>query len=193
MFMGFCALLVLVAVPLMGGDLRRLGELRLRWAGLVLLALAVQVVVISLTPDGNRTVQGVAHSLTYVVALAVVFANRRLPGMVLIGLGTFANGLAISLNGGTLPSSVSALAVSDMHKWGGGLENSAPQANPHLPWLGDQFVSPSFLPFRNVVSVGDVLILVGAFVLVWVTTRRVAAAPARPHGAEVSSAQNSAR
>lgn len=167
MFLGFCALMLLGAVPLLGGDLRRIGTIRLRLGWLVFAALVVQVIVISLTPNGNRTVQAVAHVLTYVAALVVVAANRHLPGVLVIGAGTFTNALAIAVNGGTLPASSSAQAAAGLHKLGGGLDNSAALPHPRLAWLGDQFVSPGFLPFHNVVSIGDLLILMGAAVLVW--------------------------
>jgi len=170
MFMGMCALILLAAVPLLGGDLRRMAALHVRLGWVVFAALAVQVVVISLMPDGNHTAQAVAHVLTYVAALAVVVANRRVPGVLLVGAGTFTNGLVIAVNGGTLPASASAQAASGMHKLGKGLENSAPLSHPHLAWLGDRFVSPGFLPFHNVVSIGDLLILTGALVLVWVVS-----------------------
>ena len=164
--MAFCAVLALAAVPLLGGDLRRLADLRPRGAWVVVLALAVQVLIISVLPHSWRTPEAAAHILTYVAALGVIAINWRIPGMLVIGLGTFCNGLTIAINGGTLPASPAAEAVVNFHKHDRGLDNSAALAHPHLGWLGDRFASPAFLPLRNVVSIGDLLILAGAIILV---------------------------
>lgn len=166
MFMGFCAVLVLALTPLLGGDLTRLATVRLRGVWFVFAALVVQILVISLLPSSWHTGEAAAHIATYVAALAVIGANWRLPGFAVIGLGTFSNGFTIALNGGTLPASASAEAVANFHKHGQGLDNSAALPHPHLAWLGDRFVSPALLPFRNVVSIGDLLILAGAVILV---------------------------
>ena len=166
MFMGLCALLALLAVPLLGGDLRCLAPLRPRGVWLVFAALVVQVVVISFMPTGWRTVEVVAHVLTYVAALVVVAVNLRIPGMAVIGVGTFLNGFTITINGGTLPASPVAEEIVNFHKHGHGLDNSAALAHPHLASLGDRFVSPAFLPLRNLMSVGDLVILAGAILLV---------------------------
>jgi hypothetical protein len=166
MFMGFCVLLALAAVPLLGGDLRRLATIRPRGVWVVFGALAVQVVIISFLPDSWHTFEATVHILTYVVALAVIAVNWRIPGMVIIGIGTFCNGFTIAINGGTLPASPAAEAVVNFHKHGHGLNNSATLAHPHLAWLGDQYTTPAFLPLRNVMSIGDFIILAGAIVLV---------------------------
>jgi Family of unknown function (DUF5317) len=166
MFLGLCALLALVSVPLLGGDLRRLADLHLRAVWVVFVALAVQVLIISVLPPTWHTLEAAVHVLTYVGALAVIALNWRIPGMVVIGVGTFCNGFTIAINGGTLPASAAADAAVNFHKHDRGLANSAVLAHPHLAWLGDRFASPVFLPLRNVMSIGDLLILAGAILLV---------------------------
>ena len=37
-----------------------------------------------------------------------------------------------------------------------------------LPWLGDVMATPAWLPFRNVISLGDIVVLVGGAVLLHV-------------------------
>ena len=44
--------------------------------------------------------------------------------------------------------------------------NSAVASHPSLPWLIDRWPVPAWIPMGNVYSVGDVLIAVGAVVLV---------------------------
>jgi len=38
--------------------------------------------------------------------------------------------------------------------------------DPSLPWLVDRWAAPDWLPFANVFSAGDVVIALGAFVIV---------------------------
>lgn len=170
MFMGLCAVAFLVLAVVLGGDVARLGTLRVRFAWVIFVALAVQVFVIETLPSGAGALGVMGHDLTYVAAVAVAAANRRLPGMAMLGLGTFSNGLGIVANGGTLPASRAAVATADFHKQGHGIDNAGVVAHPHLAWLGDTFNTPPFLPLRNTMSVGDVLILLGALWLVLQTT-----------------------
>lgn len=170
MFLGFCALLILAVTPLLGGDLRRLAALRLRYAWVVFVALAVQVVVITVLPVHNHHgLEAFGHDLTYLGLLVVIALNWRIRGLLLLGLGAFCNGLAIAVNGGTLPASARADAIAGITNHGAGLDNSAPLTHPHLSWLGDVVATPSWLPFRNVASIGDLVILLGAAVVVWST------------------------
>jgi hypothetical protein len=44
--------------------------------------------------------------------------------------------------------------------------NSTGVAEPRLSWLVDRWAAPDWIPFANVYSVGDVLIAIGAIVVV---------------------------
>jgi hypothetical protein len=165
MFLGFCALLIVALVPLTGGHLGRLAEIKLRWVPLVVAALAVQVVVITIWPAMPHAIAVGAHLATYLMLAAVVWVNRAVPGMVVIAIGAAANALAIAANDGTLPASARALRQAGI-KPRVGFQNSGVLAHPHLAWLGDVMVTPSWLPFRNMLSIGDLVLLVGAVILV---------------------------
>jgi hypothetical protein len=165
MFLGLCALLIVALVPLTGGKLSRLAGIRLRWVPLALLALAVQVLVITVWPQMPHALAVGAHLATYAMLAAVVWVNRRLPGMVVIAVGAGSNALAIAVNDGTLPASAHALRAAGI-KPRVGFQNSGVLAHPHLTWLGDIMVTPSWLPLRNMMSVGDLVLLAGALILV---------------------------
>jgi hypothetical protein len=174
MFLGLCAVIIVALAPLTGGKLQRLADIRLRWLPLALGALVLQVVVISVWPQMPHALAVGGHLTSYVMLGAVVWVNRQIPGMLVIAAGAGANALAITLNDGTLPASASALRKTGitLHP---GFQNSGVLKAPHLAWLGDTMVSPSWLPLRNMVSIGDIVILVGAAWLVLVVTHRPAA------------------
>ncbi len=162
------ACLCLASVPLTGGRLSRLGELPLRLAWGAPIALAVQVLIVTIAPGGHRSLHVALHLASYLVIAVVLCANLRLPGMKLIGTGAGANMLAIVLNGGVMPASAAAERFVHLNTHGG-FQNSAPVAHPALLWLGDVIPIPGPLP--NVLSVGDCLIFLGALVLLHRTCR----------------------
>jgi len=182
MFLGFCALLIVVLVPLTGGTLRRLAEIKLRWVPLAIAALAVQVFVITIWPAMPHQLAVGLHLATYAMLAAVVWVNRSVPGMIVIALGAGANALAIAVNDGTLPASARALREAGI-KPRVGFQNSGVLTHPHLSWLGDIMVTPSWLPLRNMLSVGDLVLLLGAVILVMRVTHSAPPA-ANPSSAE---------
>jgi hypothetical protein len=150
----------IVAGWLLGGRLERLSGVRLRWAPLALLGLAVQVVIFS-EPVG--TWLGDAGPAVYVASTLVVFAavlrNLAIPGVAIIAAGAGFNLAAIVANGGTMPADPAALAsVGGLPS---GPTNSVVVPDPALRPLTDLFALPPWLPFANVFSIGDVLIAIG--------------------------------
>lgn len=161
--------LAVLTVPLSGGRWAALGEVRLRGSRLLGVALAMQVIAVQ-GPDVGRWA-AVVHVVSYLLAGWFVLRNRDLPGLWLIALGGLANGVTILLNGGTLPASAGALAAAGLAP-GEGFVNSGIVHDPVLPWLGDVFAWPAPLPLANVFSVGDVLLVTGAFCAVHLLGRR---------------------
>jgi hypothetical protein len=179
MFLGLCALVIVALVPLTGGHLRRLAEIRLRWVPLAVAALALQVAIITIWPRLPHPLAVTAHLASYVMLGAVVWANRALPGMLVIAAGAGANALVIAVNDGTLPASAGALRAAGIRPRIG-FQNSGVLAHPHLAWLGDVMVTPSWLPLRNMLSVGDLVLLAGAAILVMRVTHAPPAEEAEP-------------
>lgn len=174
-----CVLLGLLLVPVTGGSLRRLGELRWRSPWLVVVALAIQLLVLEV-PGVPVTAAAAGHVVTYAMAAAFVWLNRSVRGLVVVAAGALSNGLAIVLNGGTLPSSAAARHVAGLEQTGG-FANSGVVDHPVLGFLGDNFAVPAGFPLANVFSVGDVLIVAGTlWVLFSVTHGRRPAEPSRP-------------
>ena len=156
--------LAFLCVPLFGGRLRALAGLRFRAPSLLLGALILQLLVIELLPGAPRAVAAATHLVSYGLAGAFLWVNRRLPGLWLIGFGGAANATAIAANGGVMPASIPALRTAG-HSLQAGAErfvNSAALPRPRLLFLGDVFAIPESWPLSNVFSVGDVCIALGA-------------------------------
>ena len=163
------ALLCLISVPLTGGRLGRLASIRVRGTWVPVVALAGQVLITTVVPDGSPVLHKAVHIGTYVLIGVFLWCNRRLPGVMVIGLGAFLNALVITVNGGQMAASRTAERLAGLHL-GPGFENSAPLAHPHLLWFGDIIPWPG--PFPNVLSIGDCLIYAGTLILLHRLGRR---------------------
>jgi hypothetical protein len=151
----------LASVPLMRGQLSRLLEVRLRHRWAIVGALAVQILIISVAPNGQPTLHQMAHLGSYAMGGWFLIANRRIPFLWLVGAGGAANLLAISANDGVMPARQGALAAAGLLHHGQQFANSRALTHPRMILLGDIFAVPRPLPLANVFSVGDVAIIVG--------------------------------
>jgi Family of unknown function (DUF5317) len=162
-------LVMLATVPLLGGDLRRLEDVRLRYVWLAVVAVAVQVVLIVVAPEGDSTLHRVGHLLTYVLVGFVVVANLQLRFMWVVGLGGLLNFIAIAANGGVMPASEGVMRTAGLDV-SEEFTNSDYVENANLGFLGDVFAIPDGWPGANVFSIGDVVIVIGAFLVLHAVT-----------------------
>lgn len=169
---------ILYAIPLgllagfaLGGRLGALTSLRLRWAWLAVAGFLIQVALFS---DPLGSLVGGSGPAIYVASnlavLAAVLRNLATPGIALIAAGAAANLIAILANGGAMPADPAALTAAGIDSTG--LTNSVATAHPALRPLTDIFAMPSWLPFGNVFSVGDVLIGAGVAATIALAMRR---------------------
>jgi Family of unknown function (DUF5317) len=166
MFILYAIPLGLVVGFLLGGRLAGLGNIRFRWAGLAALGFGAQVVLFS---DPVTARVGDLGPPLYVASTALVFIavlrNLAIRGMVLVAAGAGANLAAIVANGGYMPASPTAAAefgrrASEVYS------NSAIIESPALAPLTDVIPLPQWLPFTNIVSIGDILIALGIVVVI---------------------------
>jgi hypothetical protein len=174
MILVILAAICLITVPLTGGRLGRLADLKLRCLWVAPLALALQVVIVTVAPDGHHSLHTTVHILTYVLIGVFLVANLSLPGARVIAAGALANAIAIVANGGVMPASATAARIAGLTERAG-FNNSAQLAHPHLQWLGDIIPVPGPWPLQNVLSVGDILIFAGMLVLLHRTCGRAGA------------------
>jgi len=163
----FVGALVVFAVSarLTGGRLMRLADLRFKRTGLLLVAFLIQFGLFKVFSHHRHAIQPVLYLVSYGMGATFLWWNRRTPGLWLIGVGALCNGLAIAANGGIMPGSEAAFAAANLTASPAEFVNSRALADPRLLFLGDVFAVPSWLPLHNVFSVGDLCIVVGAFIL----------------------------
>lgn len=170
MLLVIVAILCIVSVPFAGGRLHRLGDLEVRAIWTVIASAVIQIVVTSAVREGDHAVHVGLHLTSYALVAWFVVANRHLVGMPLIALGAGLNALAIAVNGGVMPAAEGALRIAGIDT-SGGFANSAAFEHPRLLFLGDVIPVPGPWPIGNVLSVGDLIIVAGALILLHVTCR----------------------
>jgi Family of unknown function (DUF5317) len=162
---------IALAVPLAllcGGRLGRISALRLRGLWLFFLAFGIQVVAFPFAFLPWTTGEDAAKALwlvSYGCLLGAAVWNRRIVGAQIVAVGMALNLVAILANGGRMPATPGAMEAA-------GLDfavkhNSVAATEPSVPWLVDRFAAPDWVPLTNVFSVGDVVIALGAVVLVF--------------------------
>ncbi len=153
--MAICMAAILVVGYLLGGRLRNVADLQIRWPGLAFVGLALQFVT-----GPGETVPLACLYLSFVLLIVFTVANIRVFGFPLILAGVLCNLLVIGANGG-MPVSAHALVASDQGQFLGDLENN-PYPKHHLAteddllrFLGDVIPVPS--PVAQAISLGDIL------------------------------------
>jgi len=161
------ALVALVLGRLLGGRLSALADLRIRGTALAFAAIGLQLVAfpVDLLPWSTpSSVASVLWLVSYVLLVAMLLVNRRLPGTPLIAAGLVSNVVAIVANGGLMPVRAAAMRAAgtdyEVHL------NSIRLAKPQLAALVDRWAAPGWVPLANVYSVGDVLIGLGLVVAI---------------------------
>lgn len=170
-------ILALVVSLISGGKMSRLSELVLRDFWLVPLALLIQSGVywaavrgIGLGPSWASPVLDTG---SYFLLLFFTFRNRSLPGMRFISLGILLNTLVIGLNGGVMPVDPSFLPEASRNAL---LEGQGTHGlmtpSTHLSFLADRFYIDMLGLRKQVFSVGDVLLDIGIFLLIFKTQKQ---------------------
>ena len=166
MILVFAVTVAVLSVLVCGGSLANVASLKLRARWAIGLALALQVLIVSVIPAEVDGWLGQALELiSYGLAAAFVVSNRRIPWLWLVGLGGLSNLAAIGANAGVMPASEIALRAAGRVRHAGHFVNSTSVPKPHLEFLGDIFSVPRTWPLANVFSVGDILLAVGALLL----------------------------
>jgi len=171
----YLAVFSFVIALLRGGKLKHLGQLQLRQMWLAFMPL-VFILLLDVTrrvgyPDIVRGVSGWFHLLAYCLLLALVWVNRRLAGTLLLAFGLFLNMVVLAFNDGRMPVSYAAAKRAHMRPFELRLLKSNDMqrhllmsSRTRLNFLAD--IIPIRYPTPEVVSVGDLVLAGGVFILI---------------------------
>jgi len=165
---------------LQGGRLSSLGSLSLHWGGLAVAGFAVQTAFIYQTPTqkmvGRWSWQEFIFMGSYLLLLLAIWANRTTKGVWIIGLGLVLNLVVMAANGGWMPVTPEAIrAVGYTHLAPSLVSGTRVYSSKdiillrqetRLWYLSDVFVLSRPFPIPSICSVGDMLVALGAFLLI---------------------------
>jgi hypothetical protein len=171
---------LLLGLVVAGGRVSNLGAVQVRWGWLAPLAFAMQAYLIFFPADragGLLSARSLLLTASLMLLLVVVWQNRHLRGVKLIGLGLLLNFLVMAVNGGFMPIAPDTLAQIGYDGNASQLETGyivgrtknvvVEPGEASLWFLSDIMVVPRPFPLPTALSVGDLLIVVGVFVFLW--------------------------
>lgn len=154
------AFLAVATVPLTGGRLSEMANLRITQLWMVWAAIGLQTMLVSAPWETPHRLAQWLHLASYLIAGCFAWMNRRVAGVPLITFGGALNAVAIFANGGVMPASQRALETAGIAD-DGTFSNSGLVNDAHVAWLGDVFAVPARWPLANVFSIGDIAIVIG--------------------------------
>jgi Family of unknown function (DUF5317) len=170
----------IVLAVILGGDIRRLGQIRLKHPELLVAAFVLRGGVVLLGATHSLALVNLARPLNVFVAIfliAVVWMNRHLPGAILFGVGQGLNLIAIVAFGGRMPvlfltppggvDPVQASARLELLRKGFDPLHVYLSHPTGLWFMGDIFDIP-LLHHITIVSVGDLVMVAG---VIWLVIR----------------------
>lgn len=168
------------------GKLSGLGKLPLRWMGLLLPSLVIQLLIFptftseALFPYATAPL----HVCSYSLLALWVLANCRLIPIVVLGCGAICNFVILLANGGFMPASTGALQKAGLPGLAEALAREGVYSNlilmssdTRLNFLGDLLYVPKWIPFSSAFSIGDLLI---ALALIWLIVKGMRIDDKRP-------------
>lgn len=130
---------------------------------LLVVSLILQALSALYPPAG-----GIFVSISYVFILAFLFFNRKFEDIRIFMMGWFLNAIAIWTNNGRMPIDLEQARKLPYDLTpvinGTNFKHSVLTESTNLPFLTDVIYMPLIIP--RVISIGDIFIMLGAFLLV---------------------------
>lgn len=182
MILVFAVVLIVIAAIVMRRDLSAIGRLSFRGGWKLAVAVAglflVQAKLVIFVP-GQTVFQMALLILSQAALVLLILVNRHIPGAKLFALGVILNTVVMVANGGWMPVTPETVEFASPDR-PAVVEYSKPQDSKNIVmarsdtnlWILSDII-PVTLPWnRYAVSIGDILLIVGAAQFIFQTTSR---------------------
>ena len=189
MFLFFAVIAgALIIAVLVGGDVRRLAQLRVNHLELLFAAFACKVAIAIIGTAHTNLAVTLGRPINVIGAallLAAVWFNRRVPGALIFGAGLASNLIAILSFGGRMsvllpPGFDPTSPALPLLRTGLDPLHVLLQHPQGLWFIGDIFMIPSLFGHSSLVSIGDLTMAAG---VAWLIIRCSQPAPSAPRPA----------
>lgn len=164
-------LLAVIVGFILKGNIKNLKDADLIHIELIFIGFAVETAVVLLIRNGimlGGTLTYLLHLSMYILLFIFVYLNRKYYEILVMGAGFLLNALAIFTNGGVMPVSAGAMESAGMGNMVGIISSQGlyklVDDKTFLSFLCDVIPRPYPRPF--VISIGDIVIAAGVFLLV---------------------------
>lgn len=167
MILSLLLVTIIISIYLTKGNLKWIVSYPLKQKWLVPTSLFIQFLIFSefaLNAILPLDIVALLHVSTYILLLLFVVINFKVPGILLIGLGTLSNAMAIIFNGGFMPNKLFPPGVIFSNVIG-------ISPNSRLLFLSDVLYLPEWLGLPPAFSIGDILLILGLFVYLVINSR----------------------
>ncbi|MTI49742.1 DUF5317 domain-containing protein [Sporosalibacterium faouarense] len=162
-----------------GGKFKLIGELELKKYYLFIIGFGIEFLSVFLNTKNlgfmNQILDKyfiIIHTISYLLIFIGLIFNFNKKSMIFVFIGTLLNYIVIISNGGQMPVSGSGLSYLGLKDTLNALKNHAiithtlVNENTRLFFLGDVIPTPKFYPFSKMISIGDIFLGIGVFILI---------------------------
>lgn len=162
-----------------GGKFKNLGEINLKKYYLFIIGFGLEFLSVYLNKQDlgvfNEILNKyfiIIHSISYALVFIGLIYNFDKKSIVIVFIGTLLNYIVIVANGGHMPVSESGLSYLGMEQTMSDIKNNLiithtiMTEKTSLFFLGDVIPTPKFYPFEKMISIGDVFLGIGVFILI---------------------------
>jgi hypothetical protein len=164
----------IIIALLRGGEMDKLSHISINGVYIFATALLLRVLIWIFEALGFSPFFQYSSILliaSYLLLVYISFKNINLPGFKYIALGLILNSFVIIVNGGKMPVIINQQAnqyLNHANLSGNGeyIIHILRDSNTLFAFLGDVIMLPKPLPDTSILSVGDIMIFIGLFVLI---------------------------
>lgn len=173
-------ILALTLGMIKGGNIGKLEKLHIRGWYLFVISFTIEIISLFLISKTNYNISKILennffyiHIFIYSLLILGLFINRRECGLKLSLFGSVLNFLPILMNSGKMPVSVKSLENAGLYNQITLLyderimTHTLMTENTKFGFLGDIIAIPRPYPFPKIISLGDILISLGLFILIY--------------------------
>ncbi|NMA87147.1 MAG: DUF5317 domain-containing protein [Tissierellia bacterium] len=161
-------ILSLVIGKVKKGKIKNLNQIYIRGWYLLIIAFLLEIISLRVFVNNFSSIQ----ILIYIILIFILLLNINIKGMKTMAIGSILNFIPIIANNGRMPVSKSALIKAKLHSQLSLLENNKilthvlADDSTRLYFLSDIIPILKPYPFPKVISIGDIVLSIGIFLLV---------------------------